>query len=740
MNTNRVRGGTSDRRGGDFSRHQRSVDTRDPIHDKTSRRGFLRALGAGLILAVTADLALAQVPPGGGGRRGGGGRGGFGRGGGAKTVSARLHIGQDGIITVMTGKVECGQGSRAELTQAAAEELSIAPDRLRLIMADTGLVPDDGGTAGSGTTPGAVPSVRRGCAAARELLAAFAAKQWGTDPKSIQVRDGKAVDPNSDRTLAYADLAADKDAAKSLDAAIPADVALTAVENWKVLGTPVARPNGRDLVTGAHQYPSDITRPGMVYGKVLRAPSYGAKLTSIDVGPAKAMKGVTVVQDGDFVGVTATNSYLSGQALGAIADTAKWEIATSPYPSSAELYDHLKSHARGGVPANPFADVVAKAAKSLKATYHVAYVQHCPMEPRAAVAEWQDDKLTVWTGTQMPFGVRGELARTFGLADDGVRVIVPDVGGGFGGKHSGECAVEAARLARSAGKPVQLRWTREEEFTWAYFRPAGVIEAEASLDDKGMLTSWSFVNINSGGNEVQSPYRVPKSEGRFIQSAPPLRHGSYRALAVTANTFGRESFMDEMAHAAGMDPLAFRLAHLDAGRLRDVLQEAATRFRWAARSQLPTSRMSGHNVGVGLACGSDKGSFVAACARVAVAPDNGSISVTHVCQVFDCGKVINPGNLLTQVKGAILMGLGPALREEMQFEKGKILNAALSRYAVPRFEDVPELDIHLLDRPDVPSAGAGETPIIAIAPAIANAVFAASGVRVRQMPMGLVKG
>jgi len=309
---------------------------------------------------------------------------------------------------------------------------------------------------------------------------------------------------------------------------------------------------------------------------------------------------------------------------------------------------------------------------------------------------------------------------------------VPDVGGGFGGKHSGECAVEAARLARSTGKPVQLRWTREEEFTWAYFRPAGIIEAEASLDEKGMLTSWNFVNINSGGNEVQSPYRVPKSQGRFVQSDPPLRHGSYRALAVTANTFGRENFMDEMAVAAGQGPLAFRLAHLDAGRLRAVLEEAAKRFDWESRS-----KKRERNVGVGLACGTDKGSFVAACAEVVVDPDKGTIVVKHVCQVFDCGKVINPTNLTMQVKGAILMGMGPALREEMQFEKGKMLNAALSRYGVPRFEDVPELDIHLLDRPEEPSAGAGETPIIVIAPAIANAVFAATGVRVRQMPMRL---
>ena len=208
-----------------------------------------------------------------------------------------------------------------------------------------------------------MPSVRRGCAAARELLLAFASKRWGVEAKAIKVHDGKAVDPASDRSLSYADWAADKDAAKSLDAAIPADVALIPIDQWKVLGTPVARPNGHDLVTGVHAYPSDITRPGMVYGKVLRAPAFGATLISIDLGPAQSMKDVTAIRDGDFIGVTAPNSYLAGQALQAIADTARWKTPDSVFPSSAHLFEYLESHARGGVPANPFADVVSKAAR-----------------------------------------------------------------------------------------------------------------------------------------------------------------------------------------------------------------------------------------------------------------------------------------------------------------------------------------------------------------------------------------
>ena len=701
-----------------------SVDLVDyDFRTDLTRRGFLQFLGAGLLIAVSIDPAEGQQVPAPQKKAGGGNRG------GPAYLAARVHIGKDGSLTVMTGKVECGQGARAELTQAAAEELRVGADRVRLIMADTGLVPDDGGTYGSMSTPSTVPAIRRGCAAAREMLAGLAARRWGVEGKAVEVRDGKAVDPASKRTVTYADLASDEDAAKSFAAAIPSTVELTPVAKWEVLGTSVRRPNARDIVTGSHQYPSDIAPPGLLHGKVLRRPSFGAKLVSVDLGPARAMDGVVVVQDKDFVGVAAPSAFLAEQALETIADTAKWE--TAPHPSSNELYDYLRQNARG-VPANQQADEVAKAPRSLRQSYHVAYVQHCPMEPRAALAEWEGGKLTVRTGSQVPFGVRGELMQAFGLPADRVRVIVPDFGGGFGGKHSGECAVEAARLAKEAGKPVRLVWTRAEEFTWAQFRPAGVIDAEASLDASGQLTSWYYLNINSGQQEVRTPYKVGKEQSGYVPSTPPLRHGSYRALAATANTFGRECFMDELAALAGSDPLGFRLAHLEAGRLRDVLREAARRFDWASRSGKKEP-----GVGVGLACGTDKGSFVAACVEVAVDREKGTIAVRHVCQAYECGKILNPSNLLNQVKGGLIMGIGPALFEESRFEKGAMLNASFGGYRVPRFADVPRIDIHLLDRPDLPSVGAGETPVIAVAPAIANAVFAATGIRVRSMPIKL---
>jgi isoquinoline 1-oxidoreductase subunit beta len=690
------------------------------------RRSFVQMLGTGVLVTIVAGPALAQEQQ----RRGRGGGGAF-LGGPPPTVAARIHIGDDGTLTVLCGKVDGGQGARCEVAMAAAEELRMPLERMQVVLSDTGLTPNDGMTAGSSTTPRTIPSVRQGAAALRQALIDYAAKEWGVDPTTVEAVDGKIMEPSSQRSFTYSELAKKEDLAKQLAAPPGGDVKLTAVPQWKVLGTARPAPAARDKITGAHKYPSDIKRPGMLYGAMLRSPTYKGKLASVDTGPAKAMDGVVVVEDDKFVGVAAPTSFRARQAIEALAKTAKWE--SEPIPSSDELYDHLRDHAETGALANPYVEEVKVAAKSLRQEYHIAYAQHAPLEPRTACAEWSEGKLTVWTGTQNPFGVKGELQKAFGLGEDGVRVIVPDFGSGYGGKHTGEVAVEAARLAKEAGKPVMLRWTREEEFTWAYFRPAGVIQAEASLDDDGNLATWHFINIASGPSAVETPYKVARKNNKFVRSRPPLREGSYRALASTANNFARESFMDELAAAAGADPLEFRLTNLENPRLRAVLEEATRQFDWPKKvaDKQP-------NRGIGLACGTEKGSFVAACVEIGIDPESKEIAVKHVCEAFECGKILNPENLRNQVEGAITMGLGPALREAMEFDRdGAIQNATFRKYRVPHLADTPKIDVHLLDRPDLAPAGAGETPIICVAPAIANAVFHATGQRIRQMPVRL---
>jgi isoquinoline 1-oxidoreductase len=303
---------------------------------------------------------------------------------------------------------------------------------------------------------------------------------------------------------------------------------------------------------------------------------------------------------------------------------------------------------------------------------------------------------------------------------------MPDTGSGYGGKHTGEAAIEAARLARGARRPVSLVWTRNEELTWAYFRPAGVIDVRAALDASGRITAWEFHNYNSGPSGIRSPYEIANQRIEFHGAKSPLRQGSYRGLAATANHFAREVHMDEMAAAAGVDPLAFRRKHLRDERIAGVLDAAATTFGWDSRK-----RASGR--GYGLACGTEKGGYVATCAEVAI--EGRDLRVARVAVAFECGAIVNPDGLKNQVEGAVVQGLGGALFEAIAFEDGRVVNARFADYRVPRFHDVPVIDTVLVNRPDLPSAGAGETPIVGIAPAIANAIFDATGVRLRALPL-----
>jgi isoquinoline 1-oxidoreductase len=344
------------------------------------------------------------------------------------------------------------------------------------------------------------------------------------------------------------------------------------------------------------------------------------------------------------------------------------------------------------------------------------------------LAKWDGDSLTVWTGTQRPFGVRSELAEAFRMPEGKIRVLMPDTGSAYGGKHSGETAIEAARLARAAKRPIKINWTREEEFTWAYFRPAGVIDVASGATAEGLISAWEFHNYNSGSAGIRTYYEIPNQRILFHESHSPLRQGSYRALAATANHFARESHMDELAHELKMDPLDFRIKNLKNDRLRAVFTAAAEKFGWASRKTMP-------GIGFGMGGGYEKLGNVATFVEVHVDRNSGDVNIARVVTAFECGAVVNPDNLRNQIEGANVQGLGGALFEAIEFENGKILNSRLSRYRVPRFSDLPPIQAILLDRKDIPSAGAGECPLIGLAPAIANAIFDASGVRLRSLPL-----
>ena len=685
---------------------------------EVGRRDFCKMLGGGLVVFLSAGELLSQEA----GRR-------FNNEDELpQQIAAWLHVAEDGKVTVYTGKVEMGQNIRTSLSQHVAEELRVPLTSIQLIMGDTALTPYDMGTFGSRTTPTMGPQLRKVSAAARENLIELASQRWKVERTSLVAEDGKIVDPRSKQSIAYGELTKGQQLVK-LIADAPA---LQSPADWKIAGSPFPKVNGRDFVTGRHKYTSDMVRPAMLCGKVLRPPAFKASLKSLDLAEAQKIPGVTVVHDGNFVGVAAPDLATATKALQALR--AEWNL--SRQTSEATLFGDLRkaasegSEAPGGDPTykkGSIEDGFSAADKALSQTYTVAYIAHVPLESRAALAEWKDGKLTVWTGTQRPFGVREELAEAFRIGLDDVRVMVPDTGSAYGGKHTGDAALEAARLAKAAGKPVKLVWTREEEFTWAYFRPAGVIDVKSGVRLDGTITAWQFDNYNSGPAAIRTPYNIAHQKITFHPADAPLRQGSYRGLAAPANHFAREVHMDELAHLVGMDPLEFWLKNAADPRLRAVLQTAAQRFGWGREKSTGTR-------GFGIAAGTEKGSYVAACVEVEIA-GNGNVRIARVAEAFECGAIVNPSGLHNQITGAIMMGIGGALFEAIHFDDGRILNPHLADYRVPRFSDMPQIDVEMLDRKDLAPAGAGETPIMALAPAISNAIFAATGIRLRSLPM-----
>ncbi len=674
-----------------------------------NRRTFFEVLGGGLAITFTITNSvggvLTDVVP-------------------EDQVAAWIHVGENGNVTIYTGKAEVGQNIRTSLAQIVAEELHVPMDKIDMVMGDTALTPYDRGTFGSRSIPYMGPQLRKAAASARELLIDMAADQWKVDRTNLFMEKGEVKSRTTKQSLSIGQLTKGQKLLKPVND----KVAVTPVEEWKIAGTSVPKVRGESFITGKHKYVSDMKLPGMLFGKIVRPPAYGATVSSVDLSAAKSIPGVTVVHDGNFIGVAAKDLTTASKALKAIK--AEWK--TTPQPSRGEIFDYLRKHAEAGTrdddSKGDVKDAFAKADVRVEQTFTIDYIAHAPLEPRAGLAQWIDNKLTVWTGTQRPFGVQEDLAGVFNIPKENIRVIQPDTGSGYGGKHTGEAGIEAARLAKEAGRPVKVVWTREEEFTWAYLRPAGVIDIKAGANRDGLVTSWEFHNYNSGGSGIETPYDVSNKKIQFHPVESPLRQGSYRGLAATANVFARESIMNDLAVELKIDPLDFRLKNLSEQRMKGVLEAAAKKFGWKTSNVSP-------NHGLGIACGNEKGSYVATCAEVSVDRANGPLKLVRVVVAFECGAIINPRHLENQIEGAVIQGLGGALFEYIDFKDGKILNPSFSRYRLPRFSDVPALEVVMLNRKDIPSLGAGETPILGIAPAIRNAIVNATGKRLYTLPL-----
>jgi CO/xanthine dehydrogenase Mo-binding subunit len=683
-----------------------------------AERDYFKRFGDGLVVVLQ-----AQRP----------GPSDWGRGG-PPHGGAWIHVGKDGVARAFTGKVEVGQGTRTALSLLVAEELRLPLASVDLTMGDTDVCPWDMGTFGSRSMPDAGQHLRLTGAAMRTFLLEIAAARLEISPEDLELSDGRAQvkGTGGTKSIGYGDLV------KGLHRLemVPPSTQPIPPSEWTMAGHDAADVGSRDVVTGARRYPSDLHPPGMLYGKLLFPPTFGSKLVRVDLSRAQTLPGVTAVHDGDLVGVAAPDLATAEAAVKAVR--AEWK--TTPQPSENRIVDYLRQHPTEGEDswdvlhheAGDVAEALGGAPISLRATYTTAYIAHVPLETHAVLATWEGDRLTIAMGGQTPFRTRQSLSEALGVPEANVHVVVPPVGAGFGGKHAAELAYGAARLAQAAGRPVRIVFSREEEFTRAYFRPMSVVDIRSGTGKDGGLLAWEFHNLNGGSAAARLPYR---SANQKIDNQPadsPLAQGPYRALAATANNFARESHIDELAVRVGADPVEYRLRQLADDRLAAVLRAVAERAGWIPRPSPAPTGAEGR--GRGIAVGLEKGGRVATFADVRVGPDQ-RLEILRIVAGLECGAIVHPFNLRNQVAGGTVMALGGALFEAIHFDNGRILNPKLSEYPVPRFHDVPPIDVLLLDRPDLPFQGAGEISLIAVAPAIANAIYDATGKRLRSLPL-----
>jgi isoquinoline 1-oxidoreductase len=586
------------------------------------------------------------------------------------------------------------------------------------------------GTFGSQSTARVGVQLRKAAATARHALLELAADALDLPASELTCRDGHVTTAgDGGRAMSYTDLLA----GKRLERELQEDIALTPRDDFTVLGRAAQRIDAVARVTGSAHFSQDVSLPGMLFAAVLRPPSYRAKLTDVDLSAAERMPGVVqAIRDGDLAALLAETDEAAGRAL---------EVARATWDEPGDRSSHLdvpellvRDADEGFVTqeAGSLEEGFATADAVLEATYFVPYISNAPLEPRAAVASWQDGRLTVWAGTQRPFGIRTELAQRFEIEERDVRVIAPEIGGGFGSKSPYPIAHEAARLAKIAGRPVRVAYTRAEDMTQATFRPAALIQIKSGFTSDGKIVAWQFDAYHAGDRPfigrrgAESPYDAPHVKVTAYASKSPLPTGSYRSLGGAVNHFARESHIDEIAAAVGIDPVELRLRNLSQPRFRRVLQAAAERFGWTPAAP-PSQR------GMGVSIGLDVGSYVGMCAQVDV--QRSEVRVQRVAAALDCGLTVNPEGAANQVEGSIVMGMGAALYEAIDFRSGRVLNAGFTRYRVPRITDAPAIDVTMVGDPETPSSGAGEPGIVPVASAIANAVFDLTGVRHRELPI-----
>lgn len=683
------------------------------------RREFLKLAGAGIFVFFTVgdlpfgpdEVDARELP---------------------SDFNAFLKIGEDGRVSCYTGKIEMGQGVVTSLAMMLADELDVALERVDMVMGDTDLCPWDRGTFGSLTTRAFGPHLRMAAAEARAVLLELAAERLNVPVAKLATANGSVFQKDkSGNSVSYAELTQ----GKRIERNAPSGVSVKDPSEFKIMHTSKLRRDSYEKVTGKAQYAGDFQLPGMLYAYILRPPAHGAKLLSVDTSEAETMGGVLVVRDGDLVAVLHVRPDVAEAGL----RTVKAEYERRDMDVNHEtIFEHLVQVAPAGETLERGGDLTSgkdAAAHHAETTYLDGYVAHAPIEPHTATVQIEGDRVTVWPSSQTPFRAQEEVAQALGVSPENVHVVSPFLGGGFGGKTRNLQVVEAARLAKITGKPVQVAWSRSDEFFHDSFRPAAVVNVHSGVSGDGRLSYWDYGVYFAGDRGAPHFYDIPHHATTMYgglwgvpSGVHPFAVGAWRAPANNTNTFARESQLDIMAATIGMDPLEFRLRNLKDEKMKRVLRAAADKFGWES-APAPSKQ------GRGMACGTDAGTYVATMAQVEVDEETGVVTVKRVVCAQDMGLCVNPEGATIQMEGCITMGLGYALTEELHFAGGDVQDRNFDTYELPRFSWVPEIETVIIEAVEDAPQGGGEPAIITMGAVIANAIFDACGARVLQLPM-----
>jgi CO/xanthine dehydrogenase Mo-binding subunit len=678
-----------------------------------------------------------------------------------------LAIGADGHVTVFCGKVELGTGVTTGLSQIVAEELDFPVSRIRMIMGDTAIVPDQGTTTGSKTIQMGGPQLRRVAAEARAVLAELAAAKLGVAADAAGIREGVVfVKAAPEKQLTFAELLG----GKRFERKLTQHARLKPIADYTVVGQPVPRVDLPAKVAGSFEYVHNVRLPGMLHGRVVRPPAVGATLIRADEASVKNL-GVRVVTRGNFVGVVARREETAIAAARQLK--VEWALPARA-GESVDIHRELRTYPTETQSVTAIGDVVTalpQAARSVKASYSTPFQMHGSIGPSCGLADVRDGAATVWCGTQHSFGLVAAVAGVLGIPADKVRVAWTEASGCYGHNGADDSAVDAALLSQAVGKPVRVQWMRHDEHGWDPKGPAMVVDLAAGLDSNGNIVAWDFINITSthstrprhqpgntlggqltghapayelsnGGRNANVTYEfaAKRVQIRYHKSSP-LRPSALRGLSAYQHTFANESFMDELAAAANADPVAFRLAYLKDERARTVITTVAKLARWDAgkTGHASPGGSTGNDVasgrGIAFVQYENENAYAAVVVDVEVNRASGQVRVKRMYAAQDCGLIVNPDGVRNQVEGCLVQGMSRALFEEVRFDRSGVNSTDWFSYPIARFDDVPEvLEIELINRPDKPSVGAGEASTCPLAGAIGNAIFNATGTRLREYP------